>query len=135
MMSSCAPELHVSRRFVETLLNDHMPMFVALTPGPQVIGWCDMYRSGYECQRHVGRLGMGIYAPYRGMGLGTVLLERTLKKARLAGIERVELDVFATNERAVRLYKKMGFDVEGVKRRARKVLDTYDDIIMMAKIL
>lgn len=135
MMSSCAPELHVSRRFVENLLADDMPMFVALTPGPQVIGWCDMYRSGYETQAHVGRIGMGLHARYRSMGLGTLLLERTLKKSRLAGIERIELDVFSTNHRAIGLYNKMGFEVEGVKRRARKVVDTYEDIVMMAKIL
>lgn len=135
LMSSCAPELEKSRQFVASILKDQMPMFVALAPGPTVIGWCDVYRKPHECQDHVGTLGMGIHANYREQGLGSILIERVLKKALTAGLERVELDVFADNSRALALYQKFGFEVEGKKRRARKTRHGYQDIICMGKII
>ena len=45
---------------------------------------------------------------------------------------RIELEVFASNERAVRLYQSEGFMLEGRKRRARILDGTEDDILIMA---
>lgn len=48
-------------------------------------------------------------APWaEGRGLGRALLRRELARARAEGLRRFELDVFATNVRAVRLYEAMG---------------------------
>jgi GNAT superfamily N-acetyltransferase len=45
----------------------------------------------------------------RGTGLGRVLVEATLERARERGCRRVELDVWESNEAAVELYRSMGF--------------------------
>jgi diamine N-acetyltransferase len=45
----------------------------------------------------------------QGRGLGRALLERALAHPRLAGADRVYLQVWAQNERAVRLYERFGF--------------------------
>lgn len=45
---------------------------------------------------------------------------------------RIELEVFSSNEHAVALYRKLGFQVEGVKRRARRLDGDDDDIVFMA---
>ena len=60
------------------------------------------------------------------------MMERTISKAKARGIERVELEVYASNVPAVSLYEKRGFLHEGVKRRARKLDGVYDDILVMA---
>lgn len=52
--------------------------------------------------------------------------------ARQAGMERIELDVFASNKAAIALYMKLGFVTEGVKCRARKLDGDYDDNVFMA---
>ncbi|HEY4201208.1 MAG TPA: GNAT family N-acetyltransferase [Devosiaceae bacterium] len=52
---------------------------------------------------------MGLLADYRARGIGRALLEATLDDAFARGFERVALEVFAGNERAVRLYEKVGF--------------------------
>jgi RimJ/RimL family protein N-acetyltransferase len=46
----------------------------------------------------------------------------------------VELSVFASNLTAIRLYEKFKFEVEGRKKKARKLDGSYDDIIVMALI-
>ena len=98
----------------------------------QIVGWCDIETNDREGFSHSGKLGMGVLKEYRGQGLGTKLLEDTLSVAKGRGLERVELDVYASNSTAISLYEKFKFQVEGRKRMARKLDRTYDDIIVMA---
>jgi RimJ/RimL family protein N-acetyltransferase len=59
-------------------------------------------------------------------------MEETLLAAKKFGIERVELEVYASNIPAIKLYEKRGFSHEGVKRKARKLDGVFDDVLMMA---
>ena len=123
-----------TRAFVKMLLAGGGIQFVALD-GPRVVGWCDVVQNQYEGTQHSGVLGMGVLHGFRGQGIGTALLRRTLEAAKEKAIERIELEVFSSNERAVQLYERMGFVLEGRKRRAR-ILDGFEtDILLMAKFL
>jgi ribosomal protein S18 acetylase RimI-like enzyme len=75
---------------------------------------------------------MGLLPEYRGRGLGRRLATQAIESARQAGIERVELEVFASNQPAIALYRTLGFVIEGVKKMARKLDGTYDDNVLMA---
>jgi ribosomal protein S18 acetylase RimI-like enzyme len=75
---------------------------------------------------------MGVLPGYRGLGHGRRLAEAAIAAARQAGMERIELEVFASNVTAIRLYEKLGFQHEGVKRRGRKLDGVYDDHVLMA---
>ena len=46
------------------------------------------------------------------------------------GLDRIELEVFASNVRAVELYRRTGFVEEGRRRCARKLDGVCDDILM-----
>jgi RimJ/RimL family protein N-acetyltransferase len=50
-------------------------------------------------------------------------------------VERVELEVYARNARAIHLYEKYGFEHEGRKRRLYYVDGEPMDMLMMALIL
>lgn len=95
----------------------------------QVVGWVDIAPGPFEGLTHCGRLGMGLARHARGRGLGRALLERALEKA-FDGLERVELEVLASNDRAQRLYRRCGFVEEGRRRHARRMQEGYDDILM-----
>ncbi|MDL5031168.1 GNAT family N-acetyltransferase [Pelomonas sp. APW6] len=57
------------------------------------------------------RLGtMGALPAARGSGAAPALLADFLARARAAGCEQTELEVFAQNERARRLYERHGFE-------------------------
>lgn len=103
--------------------------------GAQVIGWCDIEASSKEGFHHVGRLGMGVLKEYRRRGIGQQLLLDALRAAEQQGLEKVELDVYATNAGAIKLYEKMGFHHEGRKRKARKIDGHYDDVVLMGLFL
>jgi ribosomal protein S18 acetylase RimI-like enzyme len=60
---------------------------------------------------HVGYFGIGVAPEWRGMGLGTLLMQAVIAEAErhLGGLRLIQLDVFANNERGIQLYRKLGF--------------------------
>lgn len=86
--------------------------------------------------RHRCGIGIGLYRAFWGMGIGTALLEELLAAAGTAGYEQAELEVVSTNEPAIGLYKKLGFQVTGTLPCAFKYKDgTYADFLFMVKKL
>lgn len=126
-----APPLESTRGFVMSNIENGVPQFVAVR-GTEVVGWCDIVPMTREGFTHNGELGMGVRKDVRGQGIGSQLIARTLAAAKELGLERVELDVYASNQAAIHLYKKVGFAIEGTRKRARKLDGVYDDLIEMA---
>jgi ribosomal protein S18 acetylase RimI-like enzyme len=126
-----APSLDSTRQFVLSHIESDMPQFVALL-GEEVIGWCDVSPMTWEGFAHCGRLGMGVHQDFRGQGIGTQLLAQAMQKSREKGLERIELEVYGSNESAIKFYERAGFVVEGVKKKGRKLDGEYDDLVQMA---
>lgn len=129
------PPLEASRQFVEQVIQGGGVHLVAVDGADAVVGWCDVERHAREGFRHGGRLGIGMLPEARGQGLGRRLMTEAIQAARRQGLERIELEVFASNPRAIALYESFGFVREGVKRRARKLDGRYDDDVLMALLL
>ena len=66
--------------------------------------------------RDGGEVGMiqniGITPEFRGRGLGSLMVMRSLQGFREAGMRLVTLEVTGKNEGAVRLYERLGFEVQ-----------------------
>ncbi|NLK98957.1 MAG: GNAT family N-acetyltransferase [Epulopiscium sp.] len=109
LMTTEGFSLESTRSFVETVVKNNWAQFYAVNNGT-VIGWCDILPRNFEGVRHVGILGIGVLPEYRGIGLGSCLLKRAIGHAKSQnGIEKVELEVFESNENAVKFYQKHGF--------------------------
>ena len=133
-----APPLESSQEFWGRLIEQGWPFEIAMETvgeGTRVVGWCDIVPEPHPPHRHAGVLGMGLLPAVRGRGIGQQLLEATLDDARRIGLERIELSVYHSNERARRLYQSVGFVIEGVRRRHRKLDGAYEDNILMALLL
>jgi RimJ/RimL family protein N-acetyltransferase len=126
-----APPLEAVRSFVLSNIERDNPQFVAVKDG-EVIGWCDVTPSTLTGFTHAGQLGMGVRIDLRRKGVGGRLLAATLRKAAAKGLERVELEVYASNRPAIALYEKAGFLPEGIKKKGRKLDGVYDDVVCMA---
>lgn len=59
--------------------------------------------------RHRGSVAIGLRREYWGLGIGTALLRELDAIAKAHGLEILELDYIEGNDRARRLYEKMGF--------------------------
>lgn len=130
-----APPLEAVAEFVlANFIHGNSLQYLAVTDD-QVIGWCDILVGARPGFTHSGVLGMGIRSDFRGRGLGKKLLAAALAQAREKNLERVELEVFASNKTAIKLYECAGFVIEGVKEKSRKLDGVYDDSLCMALLL
>jgi RimJ/RimL family protein N-acetyltransferase len=102
----------------------------------RLIGYAQIHKGSNPRRR--GTVGLAIYLhqDYHGVGLGTEMVGLLLEAAEEHGVHKVNLDTVADNEAAIRLFEKMGFEVEGRIRDSYRGLDGgYHDIIAMGKIL
>ncbi|KAJ8429378.1 hypothetical protein Cgig2_002000 [Carnegiea gigantea] len=54
---------------------------------------------------------LGVLAPYRGLGIGTELLNHVLEQCSKQSISEIYLHVQTNNDDAINFYKKFGFEV------------------------
>lgn len=101
----------------------------------EIIGYVGIYGSYLERIRHVGYLTIGIRQAYCNQGIGKQLLERADMFAKASGIKRLELTVVKENKSAVHLYKKCGFQEEGIRKSAVCIGGVWMDELYMAKFI
>ena len=87
-------------------------MLLAFYDG-EFAGNASLMGMGPSRYRHRAGVAIALYQAYTGLGIGRAMIEALLAIAKECGIEQVELEVVADNERAIRLYKKFGFTEYG----------------------
>ncbi|KAB8141821.1 GNAT family N-acetyltransferase [Chloroflexia bacterium SDU3-3] len=117
--------------FFDKSLEGQPSAWMVIEVAGTVIGSCTLHHS----QRRDGstQLGIGIYHPqYVGQGYGREAIGLLLDWAFYdQGWRRVWLEAFALNERALRLYRRLGFVEEGRLRQHTFFRGQYIDIIHM----
>ena len=99
-----------------------------------VVGACSL-RLGYGRKRHSGHLDISVRDDYAGRGIGTALMAAVIDLAEnWLGLTRLELQVYTDNARAIHLYEKFGFEIEGTMRRQALRNGAYVDAHFMARI-
>jgi ribosomal protein S18 acetylase RimI-like enzyme len=102
----------------------------------KLVGILGMFVEQRMKVRHIGEVfGMYIAPEYAGRGLGRLLVDACIARARAAGLERLRLTVTESNARAKSLYERAGFRAFGVERNAVKVEGRYYDKCHMALAL
>ena len=118
--------------FIEmTKEDDAKSMFVIeRLDGAMPIGACSFF--AIEPAPRTAVIGVWLGKPYWDSGLGTDAV-RTLCRFGFdhMNVQRIELNVFATNPRAMRAYEKVGFVREGTRRRAEFVRGHHVDSYLM----
>ena len=88
--------------------------------------------------RHVAQLGtLAVDPNLRGTGLAQEMVANAIEQMKALGVRRAELQAEADNARGLAFYRKMGFEQEGVQRRAyrRSGENTDVDEILMVRFL
>ncbi|WP_313686460.1 GNAT family N-acetyltransferase [Pantoea sp.] len=83
--------------------------------------------------RHGISFGICVDPAFSGRGIGEQLIRTGMDYAfNWLGVQRIELEAFHDNHRALRLYQRMGFVHEGVKRKACLRNGEFHDIVVMS---
>ncbi|WP_339149610.1 MULTISPECIES: GNAT family protein [unclassified Sutcliffiella] len=105
--------------------------------GSKIVGMLNATKGSRKRVRHICMFGISIQEEYCNNGLGSKMIFQLLDWAkRDSHIEKVCLEVFAHNERAIHVYEKLGFSIEGRKERHVKFEDgTYSDELLMGQFV
>jgi ribosomal protein S18 acetylase RimI-like enzyme len=79
--------------------------------------------------------GLAVAPAARRRGVATALLAAAGRRARTQGASKLSLRVLSTNETAIRLYERAGFQREGVLRGEFLINGQYVDDVLMARQL
>lgn len=103
----------------------------------KLVGNAHCYGIGNQIKiKHRAGCGISILKDYWNLGIGTVLMNEIIEILTNQGYEQLELDVMGNNERAISLYKKMGFIECGRLPHGIRFIDgRYTDLVSMVKVL
>ena len=115
----------------EKYLDEQERAWFAIEIDGKLAGDCSLHDR--DRRSRVAALGIGIYDPdFVGRGYGREAIELLLGWAfRIENYERIWLDTWATNERAIRCYRAVGFVEEGRMRRQLFVKGQHIDMLVM----
>lgn len=114
---------------------DHIFSFVALLDD-ELVGNASVSLEQRARRRHVAHLGIVVHSAHIGAGIGTRLMKEVVHFCDdWLGLLRIELTVFADNERAIALYRKFDFQIEGEARGYAMQNGRYADVLYMARVI
>ncbi|WP_426577533.1 GNAT family N-acetyltransferase [Xenorhabdus stockiae] len=100
-----------------------------------VVGTLGLYSYPNPRRKHVISLGIGIDPDYSGRGIGSEMMAFAIDYVfNWLGCIRIDLEVFTDNEKAIALYTKFGFEMEGIQRKAALKQGRYCDVMDMSLI-
>ena len=94
-------------------INRNLTLFLVATLEGKIVGSADIQRGRHAKNAHTASLGIAISKEARGLGLGKAMMDDLLRWARNEKVRKVTLRVFASNDRAISLYRSFGFEEEG----------------------
>lgn len=103
--------------------------------GSEIIGYITAQIGNVKREKHSAYIVVGIREKYRNQGIGTEFFKKLNEWAEEKKLVRLELTVLCTNKIALNLYKKNGFEIEGIKRKSMYVDGEYIDEYYMSKLI
>jgi RimJ/RimL family protein N-acetyltransferase len=102
----------------------------------EIIGNIDLTGNRRKVMEHTAVVGMGMLKEWRGTGLGTFLLQMTIEWAKEHPVlELIWLQVYTENKLGVHLYRKMGFEENGIiKNFFKHHLGYFDNLTMTMRV-
>jgi putative acetyltransferase len=102
----------------------------------RVAGNAGMHAAhGSPRRAHARHIGMAVRSEFQGRGIGNALMQSLTGIADdWLNVFRLELTVFTDNERAIALYRKHGFEVEGTHKAYALRAGRWCDVHSMARI-
>lgn len=136
-LKTCAGETHFLLRspeectetteqeadFLQKTIDSPASLMIVCEFQGEIAGNCQINFNTRMKTSHRADIGIGLLKKYWNLGIGTAMFEELIRIAKKRGIYQVELDVIEGNDRAMGLYRKMGFEVAAAKPDAIRLKD------------
>ena len=103
--------------------------------GGELAGYIELTGGTFHRNQATAYVVIGVLAAAGGKGVGRGLLEEAKRWAVAHGVHRLELTVMAHNHRAIRLYERTGFSIEGRRSECLLIDGQFIDELYMAMVL
>jgi RimJ/RimL family protein N-acetyltransferase len=109
--------------------------FLAAEVDKKVVALAEFKIKNGDKEHPVGAIGIIVKKGYRNIGIGTKLLKILMEQAVFFGLQKITVNPFATNKRAIHVYKKVGFiETRIIPERHLRQGKLIDEIIMEKQI-
>lgn len=125
------------REFIKNCTNDENIRFLIAELDGRIIANCSVgLIQNKKRYLHRAAMGIAVMKDYWNKGIGKKMMQECINWCKEKGVEQLELEVVAQNNRAVSMYKSLGFEIYGTKKHALKYGDgTYADEYYMILFL
>ncbi|WP_336765585.1 GNAT family N-acetyltransferase [Paenibacillus sp. USHLN196] len=122
------------RRIIQSDTEKRRNIFLVAVVAGEIVGYSRCEGTALKRFCHKVEFGVCVARDFWGHGIGKNLLEKSIEWADQSGVEKMTLNVLASNEKAIELYQKCGFGIEGVLKKDRRHADgQYHDTIVMGR--
>lgn len=108
-LEECVETDEREAEILEGINNSAYSVMIACFVDGEVAGNCTLSFKNRIKVRHRASVGIGLRQKYWNLGIGTAMFSEMIEIAKAQGVMQLELDYIEGNERAKRLYEKMGF--------------------------
>jgi RimJ/RimL family protein N-acetyltransferase len=114
--------------------NDRNVFLVAVVDD-RIVGFSRCEGNQLKRFAHKVEFGVCVLQEFWGYGIGKNLLKQSISWADSNGIKKITLNVLETNEKAVKLYQNLGFEIEGILKNDKILSDgQYYNTIVMGRL-
>ncbi|UOB76599.1 GNAT family N-acetyltransferase [Bacillus sp. ZJS3] len=131
-----AGEGFIDKRGVQNIIKtdseESKNLFLVAEVHDRIVGFSRCEGSNLKRLSHKVEFGICILKEFWGYRMGKSLLQQSIHWADENEIKRISLQVLETNEKAVQLYKELGFEVEGILKNDKRLSDGkyYNTVVM-----
>jgi RimJ/RimL family protein N-acetyltransferase len=84
---------------------------------------------------HILHIGLHLVEAYRGLGIGSQMLQYAVEWAKERRFRKLEASIFTTNKRSLHVFSRAGFQEEGTRLKRFWVGNEFIDEVLMGKVL
>ncbi|MFW9812683.1 MAG: GNAT family N-acetyltransferase [Candidatus Thorarchaeota archaeon] len=130
------PNSHVTdwAHWIERTDHNREILLVARIDG-KYAGHLSLQPEEWQASQHVAKLGVIVKKESRGIGVGRALMLSGHEIAMKKAYTKIILSTFANNEKAIHLYKSLGYTTVGIRKAHFNMPKGFIDEVLMEKEL
>ncbi|MFE8697378.1 GNAT family N-acetyltransferase [Cytobacillus sp. FJAT-53684] len=119
-------------KLIKSDTENNTNLFLVAEVNDRIVGFSRCEGNQLKRFSHKIEFGVCVLKELWGHGIGKNLLKESISWADTNNIKKITLNVLETNDKAIKLYQKLGFEIEGILKKDKILSDGeyYNTIIM-----